>query len=133
MKDDKLKNTLTPLELDSLDRMKRRHARMMTWRDMWYTMKVAEIRDECLAALTTAPEGEEDEIDAQIREDLSVCESFLELVSRAYDGGTDPDHPEYEEADLVSKNFLEIGISAVMERFGHIIGPEGGFNPPQIS
>lgn len=132
MKDDNdYKKRLTPLEYETYERAKRKHERMMTFRDMWYLMKVSEIYEECQAALSTAKEGE-DEIDAQIREDMSVCESFMELVARAYEGGTDPSAPDYVTADPLSKNFVEIGIRAVMERFGHIIGPEGGFDPPSL-
>ena len=133
MKDDNdYKKRLTPLEYETFERAKRKHERMMTFRDMWYLMKVSEIQQECLKALEDAPEEELDEIDDQIREDLKVCESFMELVARAYEGGTDPSAPDYVPADPLSKNFLEIGIRAVMERFGHMIGPEEGFDPPTL-
>ena len=104
----------TPIERDAL-RVMRGHIRgAQRIRIAHYTDHAARIIEECRAFRASVKE-EEKELLSTVDEDEKICDAFLELVLR---------NAEFDNENSMALNLVEVGIQAMIERFGHIVLPD---------
>lgn len=103
----------TPIEREALRAMRGHIRGAQRIRIAHYTTHAARIIEECRAFRATVKEGEE-ELLATVDEDEKICDAFLELVLR---------NEEFEDDNSLALNLVEVGIQAMIDRFGHIVLP----------
>ena len=103
----------TPIEREALRVMRGRIHGAQRIRIAHYTAHAARIIKECQAFRATIKEGEEDLL-ATVEEDEKICDAFLELVLR---------NEAFEDDNSLALNLVEVGIQAMVDRFGHTILP----------
>lgn len=122
MSDDELKDDdprLTPLDRAALRAVRGRARNTQKLRLAHYTDRVASILKECEAFRSTIKEGEQELLSA-VEEDEKMCHAFLELVCQ--NASVDDEMASSE----LSRRFIEVGIQALIDHFGHTVLPDYG-------
>ena len=122
MSDDSLKDDdprLTPLDREALRAVRGRARNAQKIRIAHYTDRVASILKECEAFRSTIKEGEQELLSA-VAEDEKMCHAFLELICQNATAG------EELTGNELSRRFIEIGIQALIDHFGHTVLPDFG-------
>lgn len=122
MSDDSLKDDdprLTPLDREALRAVRGRARNAQKIRIAHYTDRVASILKECAAFRETVRPDEEELLRA-VEEDEKMCHAFLELICQ------NATADEELAGSELSRRFIEVGIQALIDHFGHTVLPDFG-------